>query len=47
MQFFSQQIQVLKVIENSAATVKGRILEQISLCGRFATHLIREQIFLR
>ena len=37
----------LKVIENTAATVKGRALEQIRLCGRFATQQMREQIFLR
>lgn len=37
----------LKVIENIAATLKGRALEQNRLCGKFATQQIREQIFLR
>ena len=37
----------LKVIENIAATLKGRALEQNRLCGKFATQQIREQIFLK
>lgn len=37
----------LKVIENIAATLKRRALEQNRMCGKFATQQMREQVFIR